>query len=153
MKSPTQFCRNVSLVVLFNLCLTAASFADPAWSGHFSWTNRGLESEYGNVAQNVDLSIKEDNGNAAIGVTVSWRPGATVELGVAIPQSAITTEPGPNGNPTQVLVFTFTDGFQNQGTGRIVISGNTATISLDATETLEGRATRQYGDYTLTRRP
>ena len=140
-------------IITFTIVAVTTSLAEdtPRWDGQYSWNNTGRESDYGNVNQSVSLSVKSADGTIDIGITIRWHAGATIELGANLKVSDVISQTDTQGNQMYVLPFVFQDPFRNRGVGKIVTNGQTATVSLDATDVVDARASRQYGDYFLTR--
>ena len=153
---PCRTVRFTRLLLIAAVVLIIPSSAPAAetvrpWDGDFSWNNTGAESDYGNVNQSVELSLKSTSENVEIGIVIRWQAGATIEMGAALKLTEVVSQTDSQGTPEYVLPFAFKDPFQNKGTGKITINGQTAKLSLDATEVIDSRAARQYGDYLLQR--
>jgi hypothetical protein len=136
------------LQVLF-LSVTAAAAAD--WDGKFVWSNTGGESNYGNVKENVTMTLSTANGVVNVALGLSWQPGAAVDIEQTVNAADVVTKPDSSGNPTWAFSFSFEDSFENKGTARVNVTSQGASLSLHSTEVHDSRGSRQYGDYNLTR--
>jgi hypothetical protein len=141
-----------SLSVLFYVCVGLTAFVPSTKGqgpidGKYYWESGPDEK----VEKYVDLAIMTAGDNVVISVDLVWSPGAHVEIGGTARSADIRTEPGPGGNITYQLIFTLTDGFNNEGVGHLIVSGDTCVITFTPTEEVDSRATRQYGEYTLIR--
>ena len=141
---------------LLPLLLTLVTFsgasplanADQSLYGHYYWEN-GPEEKY---SKEVDLAVKlEDPAKISISVDISWDPGAQVEVGGTAKTTDISNTPQPDGSIIYVVPFSFSDGFNNTGTGTLTIHGRECAVSFTVTEAKDGRAARQYAVYTLQR--
>lgn len=141
------------LTLLFYLWVELMGFvtsvkAESPIDGKYYWESGSDEK----VKKYVDLAVRTTDGNVVISVDLVWTPGAHVEMGGTARSTDVTTEVGPDGNTIYKLLFTLADGFNNKGVGRLILSGDNCLVTFTSTEEADSRATRQYGEYTLTRR-
>lgn len=126
--------------------------ADSRLGGHYKWSNKGQESNYGGVSQTVEIIVDDTKPEAvSVGVSILWREGCIVEFGAVVPRSELVLSTWPDGNQICQMSFPFQDGWGNDGSAVIVFTGGTAKIDVDIINLIEPRAARQYGEYILSK--
>jgi hypothetical protein len=126
-----------------------SSLADtlPSYIGNYAW-----RSDDNGVAQSVRTAISQQNGSTTINTSLTWIPGAAVEIQATVTSDHVRTVVIDSRDCTEIT-FSFSDSFKNEGVAKLVLCGDTADLTLDETTMVEPRAVRQYGDYHLTRQP
>lgn len=140
--------RQILLMLLLALLALPLSADSPnPFTGTYQWHS---DDEDG-VAQSVRATVAQEGGATKVAISVTWTPGAAVEIQTMAPPDNIRTVT-VNSHECTEIGFAFSDSFKNPGVGKLTICGDTADLTLDETATVEPRAVRQYGDYTLMRR-
>jgi hypothetical protein len=136
------------ILILVGLFSPLLAESPPSYLGAYRYHT---DDEDG-IAQSVSVVITQEGPNLRIKASITWTPGAAVELQQTISPEDVKTVT-TNSQACSELAFAFTDSFKNDGTAKIDICGDTAQLTLDETKTVEARAIRQYGDYQLIRQP
>lgn len=135
----------VAILVLASLSSLGGNL--PSYVGNYTWN-----SEADGVAQSVRAGISQHNGSTRINISVTWIPGAAIEIQATATSEQLRTVVINDRECTE-MVFPFRDSFKNDGVAKLVVCDDTAELTLDETTMVEPRAVRQYGDYRLTRQP
>lgn len=147
--------KRIAPITLFAASLLLASCTDPkkkqaeaakgeATQKQLTSSSREYQGEYEVSTMPtmvlLEMDVKQSSGNVALSFSAAHADGRG-----ALPEGSGKGTLDGNG----VLNFTFTDSFNNEGTGTLRADGSTYYLSLKPTKVYDPKVTQLYGDLTM----
>ena len=130
MKTSTPLLRLLSSIALLAAFVVSAHAADSTgWAGEYR------DDKYLNGRAVFQLTIEQSGSAMQVSFDAAW-----VDAHGAAPEAQ-----GPAKVSGNTLTFTFTDSFDNSGSGTITRKGNDIIVSLNPTHVVEPRCLGFYG--------
>ena len=130
MKTSTPLLLLLASIAFLSGCFVSANAADSTgWAGEYR------DDKYLNGRAVFQLTIEQSGSAMQVSFDAAW-----VDAHGAAPEAQ-----GPAKVSGNTLTFTFTDSFDNSGSGTITRQGNDIIVSLNPTHVVEPRCLGFYG--------